>query len=795
MTTTQAKETQTTGLIGAPVKRVEDGRLLRGSAKYIDDLVIPGMTYLAILRSPYGHARIRSIDTTAAERHPGVVAVVTGKDFEHLNPLPCAWQAAGTENFVNTPRALEIDYVTFTGAGVAAVVGETRAAAEDAVGLIEVDWEPLDAVVDVEEATAEGAPQLHENAPGNLVMDWSCGDAEATDRALADAEVVVKQRLVNQRLIPTAMEPRGAIAQYEPSTGEYTVWLTSQAPHVHRLVMTAFVFGIPETKMRCISPQVGGGFGTKIFLYPEYVLVAALAEKTGRPVKWMETRSENYTATTHGRDHVTYLEVGATRDGKITGLKVKTYANLGGVLSTAAPGIPTTLYARLLSGVYRIPNIHCQVLGVYTNTGMVDAYRGAGRPEATYTVERAVDLLARELDMDPVEVRRRNFIPPDAFPYDPAGILGGLQYDSGEYEKALDRALDLIGYDRLREEQARARAEGRYLGIGFSTYVEMCGIAPSAWMGKEGWGAALWESANVRVHLTGKIVVTTGSQSHGQGHETTLAQVVGHELGVPIEDVTVEHSDTQGTPFGYGSYGSRSAAVGATAVFNALQRIKAKAMRIGAHMLEASADDVVYTDGRVHVKGSPETAKTIQEIAGAAALAYDLPPGEEAFLDDTAYFDPPNCTFPFGTHIAVVEVDADTGEVKLVRYVAVDDVGRVINPMIVDGQVHGGIAQGVAQALWEGAVYDEDGQLLTSSMMEYAVPKADFFPPFELDRTVTLTDVNPLGVKGAGETGTIASTPAVVNAVVDALAPLGIKHIDMPLTAERVWRAIEEAKA
>jgi carbon-monoxide dehydrogenase large subunit len=626
-------------------------------------------------------------------------------------------------------------------------------------------------------------------------MDWSCGSLEATDQGLAGADVVVKQRLVNQRLIPTPMEPRGAAADYDPGTGSYTVWMSSQAPHVMRLLMTAFVFGIPETKMRCISPTVGGAFGTKIFLYPEYVLMAALAEKVGRPVKWIESRRENYTATTHGRDHVTYLEVGAKRDGTITALKAKTYANLGGVLSTIAPGIPTTLFGRMLSGCYRIPAIHCQVLGVYTNTGMVDAYRGAGRPEATYTVERAVDLVARELGMDPVAVRRKNFIQPDAFPYDP-GILAGLSYDSGEYEKALDRALEIVGYDDFRAEQAKAREQGRHVGIGFSTYVEICGVAPSAWIGTtgQGWGAGLWESANVRVHLTGKVVVTTGCKPFGQGHETTMAQVVADELGVPLEDVTVEHGDTLGTPFGYGTYGSRSAAVGTVAVYNALQRIKFKARRLAAHMLEADPEDVMFEGGRAFVIGAPDRGKTIQEIAAAAAVGYDLPEGEEPFLDDTAYYDPPNCTFPFGTHIAVVEVDAETGEVKLERYVAVDDVGRVINPLIVDGQVHGGIAQGVAQALWEGAVYDENGQLQSSSLMEYAVPKAEFFPPFELDRTETLTDVNPLGVKGAGETGTIASTPAVVNAVVDALAPLGIAHIDMPLTPERVWRAIEQAR-
>jgi carbon-monoxide dehydrogenase large subunit len=514
-------------------------------------------------------------------------------------------------------------------------------------------------------------------------------------------------------------------------------------------------------------------------------------------VKWMETRRENYTATTHGRDHVTQLKIGAKSDGTITALQVDTLANLGGILSTIAPGIPTTLYGRMLSGAYRIPNIHCRVRGVYTNTGMVDAYRGAGRPEATYVIERAVDLVARKLDLDPAEVRRQNFVPNDAFPYEPgSGILNGLAYDTGDYEKPLDRALELVDYAGFREEQRAARGQGRYLGIGLSSFIEICGVAPSAWIGTvgEGWGASMWESANVRVHLTGKVVVTAGTQSHGQGHETTLSQVVASELGMPVDDVTVQHSDTLGTPFGYGSYGSRSAAVGAVAVYHSLQRIKEKARRIGAHMLEADPEDVVFENGQATVKGAPERSKTIQEIAGAAALAYDLPEGEEPFLDDTYYYDPPNCTFPFGTHVAVVEVDGETGEVTLRRYVAVDDVGKVINPLIVDGQARGGIVQGIGQALWEAAVYNEDGQLLTSSMMDYALPKAALFPPIEIDRTETPSDVNPLGVKGAGEAGTIAATPAVVNAVMDALAPLGIEHVDMPLTPERVWRSIQEAR-
>ncbi len=783
-------------MFGSRIKRVEDPRLITGEARYMDDIKLPGMLYAAILRSPYAHARIKNINTQAAARVPGVVGVFTGQDFKDLPPLPCAWQAGGVKNNVNTPRVLEIDRVTFTGAGVAVVVAEDRYTAEDALGLIDVDYEPLPVVIDAEKASQAGAPQIHENAPNNIVMDWNCGNLAGTNKALSEADVVVKQRIINQRLIPNPMEPRGAAAQYLPATGEYTLWVTSQGPHVMRLVMTAFIFNIPETKMRVISPQVGGGFGSKIFMYPEYCLVVALSKKTGRPVKWMETRKENYVATTHGRDHITYLEVGARRDGTITALKVKTYANLGGVLSTVAPGIPTTLYGRMLSGTYRIPNIYCQVLGMYTNTSMVDAYRGAGRPEATYTIERAVDLVARELNLDPVEVRRKNFIPPEAFPYDPAGILAGLKYDSGDYTKTMDKALGMLDYQAFRQEQAEARKQGRYLGVGFSSYVEMCGIAPSSWIGLpgQGWGAGLWESANVRVHLTGKVVVTIGTQSHGQGHETTVSQVVADELGIPMGDIIVQHSDTLGTPFGYGTYGSRSAAVGAVAVYNSLQRIKTKAVKIGAHLLEADPEDVVFEDGKVYVKGSPDRAKTFQEIAGAAALAYSLPPGMEPFLDDTAYYDPPSCTFPFGTHIAVVEVNAETGQVRLLRYIAVDDVGRVINPMIVDGQVHGGIAQGVGQALWEGATYDENGQLLSGTMMDYAIPKAEFFPQFELQRTETPTPVNPLGVKGAGETGTIASTPAVVNAVVDALAPFGVTHLDMPLTPNRVWSVIQRNK-
>ena len=783
--------------IGQAIKRKEDPRLITGQAKYLDDIQLPGMVHAAVLRSPYAHAKINSIDTSEAESLPGVVGVFTGKDFADLNPLPCAWQAGGVNNNANTPRTLEIDKVTFTGAGVAVVVAESRYIAEDALALIHVDYEVLPVVVDAKKATEPGAPQLHENAPNNICMEWSCGDEAATDQALADADVVIKQSLRNQRLIPTPMEPRGAIGVFSPVAEDYTVYMTSQAPHVMRLLMTAFVFGIPENKLRCISPQVGGGFGAKIFLYPEYCMVAAVSKKLGGlPVKWMETRRENYIATTHGRDHVTEFEVAAKNDGTITGLKVETYANLGGTLSTIAGGIPTTLYGRLLSGVYKFPNIYCKVYGTYTNTGMVDAYRGAGRPEASYLVERAIDLVAQKLNMDPAEVRRVNYIPPEAFPYAPASnILNGLKYDSGEYEGALNKALELVDYKNLRQEQAAAREAGRLMGIGFSSYVEICGVAPSAWIGLngEGWGAGLWESANVRVHLTGQVVVTTGSQSHGQGHETTMAQIAADLLGMDVADVRVEHSDTLGTPFGYGTYGSRSAAVGGVAIHNSVQKIIEKAKKIGAHMLEAAPEDVTFEDGKVFVKGSPDKAKTIQEVALAAAVAHDLPEGTEPFLDDTTYYDPPNCTYPFGTHVCIVEVDKDTGHVAIKRYLAVDDVGKKINPLIVDGQIHGGVVQGLAQGLWEGAVYDDNGQLVSGSLMDYALPKAHFLPMIETDSTETPSPVNPLGIKGAGEAGTIASAQAVVNAVVDALAPYGITHLDMPLTSQKVWEAIHSS--
>jgi len=590
------------------------------------------------------------------------------------------------------------------------------------------------------------------------------------------------------------METRGSIGRFDPATQEYTLWTTSQCPHIMRLLLTAFVFGIPEHKMRVVSPNVGGGFGQKIFCYNDMAFTLWASRKLGGPpIKFVEDRSENYKYSTHGRDHITDVELAGTRDGTITGLRIKTYANLGGYISTIGPGIPTTLYGRIATGVYKIPAAHCHVTGVYTNTAMVDAYRGAGRPEASYLIERMVDRFAAEIGLDPAEVRRKNFIQPQDFPYDNG--LGLLPYDSGNYEPALDKALHMAGYADFRAKQAAARQQGKYLGLGISSYVEICGVAPSAWIGLtgEGWGAGLWESANIRVHLTGKVVVTTGSLPHGQGLETTFAQIVADELGVGYDDVLVEHSDTAGTPFGYGTYGSRSAAVGGTAIHKTVTKIKEKAKKLAAHMLEANPDDIVFEDGKAFVKGSPDQAKTIAEIALQASVGYSLPEGMEPFLDETTYYDPPNCTFPFGTHIAVVEVDGDTGAVQLQRYIAVDDCGTIINPLVVDGQIHGGVAQGIAQALYERAVYDDNGQLVSGTLMDYAVPGAQMLPPFETAHTVTPSPVNPMGVKGAGEAGTIASAQAVMNAVIDALAPFGVKHMQMPATPENVWRAMHSS--
>ncbi|HEU4784283.1 MAG TPA: molybdopterin cofactor-binding domain-containing protein, partial [Ktedonobacterales bacterium] len=670
------------------------------------------------------------------------------------------------------------------------VVAETPAIARDARDLIDVNYEPLPVVTETEKALAGGAPQLHDEAPGNQAFHWSFANGDA-DGAINNAEVVVRHRFVQQRLIPNAMEPRGALASWQPGADELTLYNTTQNPHIVRFLCSV-TNNIPENKIRVLARDVGGGFGSKIPFYGGDALTVFASQVTGRPVKWIEDRRENYLATIHGRDQVTEVELAARRDGTMTGLRVKAYSNMGAYLSTAAPGVPTWLFALIVPGCYTIQDYKCDVWGAFTNTTPTDAYRGAGRPEAAFLIERMTDLLAGELGMDPVDVRRKNFVPADAFPYTSGGTL---TYDSGNYQGTLDKALEMADYNGFRQQQQQTRQQGRYQGIGLSTYVEVCGLAPSPAAGAMGFQGGLWEPATVRMLATGKVVVLTGTNPHGQGEETTFAQLVADQLGVAVEDVDVVHGDTGAIPMGWGTYGSRSTAVGGTAIFKATQKVIEKAKKVAAHLLEAAPDDIVFDSGTFHVQGSPDKTKTIQEVALMANLAWNMPEGVEPGLEESSFHDPTNFTYPFGAHICTVEVDPDTGEVKILRYVAVDDVGVVVNPMIVDGQVHGGVAQGIGQALYEHAIYDEAGQLITGSMTDYAVPNMTQIPTVETARTETPCPHNLTGIKGVGETGTIASSQAVVNAVVDALSPLGIKHIDMPLTPERVWKAMQAAKS
>jgi carbon-monoxide dehydrogenase large subunit len=780
-------------IIGAAVKRREDPALVTGAGKYTDDLTLPDMAYAAIVRSPHAHARIRRIDTTRAQAAPGVLAVFTAADVKAAGlpgVVPTAWLHPG----IKTPAhpILASDVVRCVGDAVAVVVADDRYRAADAADLVEVDYEPLPAVVDAEAAAAPGAPLVHADAPGNVSFEWELGDRAKTDAAFASAARRVELSLRNNRLLPHAIEPRSALASWDAHTGTLTLRMTSQNPHVHRLLLSLASLGLPEHRIRVIAPEVGGGFGSKIHHYPDEAITAFCAMQLGRPVKWTATRTEANQTDAHGRDHVTRAELALDEHGRILGLRVHTFAAMGAYLSTFAPAVPTYLYGTLLSGQYDIPAIHVKVVATFTHTAPVDAVRGAGRPEATFIVERLMDAAARALDLDPAEIRRRNFVPPDRFPYQTAVAV---QYDSGNYRPALDKALELVGYADLRADQARRRREGgRLLGIGLSTYIEACGLAPSQVVGALGAQAGLWESAKVRVHPTGSITVFTGTSAHGQGHETTFAQIVADRLAVPLEKIAVVHGDTDQVPFGMGTYGSRSAAVGGSAIAVSADKILAKCRRIAAHLLEAAEEDVVFEAGAFHVRGAPSKRRTFGDVVLQAYLAHNLPPGVEPGLEATTFYDPSNFTFPFGAHVAVVEVDAETGEVTLARYVAVDDCGTVINPMIVDGQIHGGIAFGVGQALFEQVIYDESGQLVTATNMDYAVPRAHHLPAFETARTVTPCPHNPLGVKGIGEAGTIASPAAVANAVVDALAPFGIAHLDMPLTPEKVWRAIQAAR-
>jgi len=780
----------TTRVFGSGIRRREDPRLITGTARYTDDITLPGMVQAAILRSPHAHAKIRRIDTSAAAKAPGVLGVFTAADIEgHLKPVPCLWLVPGTDLKIGSYWPLAKDVVRYVGDAVAVVVAETTYQAYDALALIDVDYEPLGASVDPQKAAAEGAPQIHADIPGNQAFHWTVKGGDV-DAAFKSAEVVVKDRIIQQRLIPTAMETRSALAQYLQATGELTLWNTTQNPHIARFACSV-VTGIPEDKLRVIAPEVGGGFGSKIAQYPADFITVFCSKKLGVPVKWTETRRENYQATTHGRDHVQEVELAATRDGRILGLRCKVWAGMGAYLSTAAPGIPTILHGLMLSGPYNVPAVHEDVYGIYTNTTPVEAYRGAGRPEATFMLERLIDKLAHQIGMDPVEVRRKNLLPPFA---DGCTVVTGLSYDSGNYEGVLKLALDRVGYSNLRAEQERLRKERTYLGIGVATYVEICGLGPSQVAGAVGFQGGLWESCIVRFHPSGKVNVFIGASPHGQGEETTFAQVVSDELGVDPNDVKVVHGDTDQTPMGWGTYGSRTTAVGGAALAVATRKIKEKAKLLAAHLLEAAPEDIDYKDGKFFVKGSPDHFKTIQDIALMANVAWNMPAGMEAGLEATSFYDPPNFSYPFGAHVAVVEVDADTGQVTLKRYVAVDDCGPQINPVIVEGQVHGGVVQGVGQALWEECVYDDSGQLVTSSLVDYAVPRADVLPDIEVLSTVTPSPHHPLGVKGIGEAGTIASTAAVYNAVIDALQPFGVQTLRMPMTPERVWRAINAGR-
>ncbi|MDX1501451.1 MAG: molybdopterin cofactor-binding domain-containing protein [Thermoanaerobaculia bacterium] len=780
-------------MIGSSIKRREDPALVTGKGKYTDDLALPGMAHAAIVRSPYAHATVGGVDVSAAAAAPGVAAVYTGADVEASDiggVVPVGWLLPG----IKTPAhpILATERVRYVGDAVAVVVAESAAAAADAAERVQVEYEPLPAVTDPRGAADEGAPQVHDEAPGNVAFDWELGDRAATDAAFEGAALTVKADLRNNRLIPHAVEPRACLADWDGTRGEHTLRMTTQNPHLHRLLMTIASLGLPEHKIRVIAPEVGGGFGSKIHHYPDEAITAFCSMQLGRPVKWTATRSETNLTDAHGRDHRSLAEMALDAEGRIVGVRVVTHAAMGAYLSTFAPAVPTYLYGTLLSGQYDIPAIWVRTVGTFTTTCPVDAYRGAGRPEATYVIERLIDLAAAEAGLDPAEMRRRNFIPADAFPYQ---TQVALAYDSGNYEPALDRALELADYAGLRREQQRRRVEGgKLLGIGLSSYIEACGIAPSAVVGSLGAQAGLWESAKVRVHPSGSVTAYVGTSSHGQGHQTTFAQIVADTLGIDIDQVDVIEGDTREVQFGMGTYGSRSLAVGGSALARSLDKVIAKGKKIAAHLLEAADEDMEFEDGSFFVRGAPSKARAWGEVALQAYLAHDYPEGLEPGLEETSFYDPANFTYPFGTHVAVVEIDPETGEVELVGYTAVDDCGNQINPMIVAGQIHGGIAQGVGQALWENAVYDENGQLLTATLLDYALPRAHKLVSYRLDHTVTPCPHNPLGVKGVGEAGTIASPAAVANAVVDALRPYGVRHLDMPLTPERIWRALRNGE-
>ena len=779
-------------LIGARIPRKEDYRFLTGAGQYTDDVTLPGQTHAAFVRSPHAHARIKSVNTAMARTAPGVLAVYTGDDVAaaKLGGLPCGWLITD----VNGQPMKEPPYpvlaqgkVRFAGERVAVVIAETLAQARDAAEMVEVDYEPLPAVVDGAKARAKGAPALHDIAPDNTCYVWALGDKSAVDAAFAKAAHVTRLDFVNNRLIPNAIEPRAANGMYSRADDSYTLYVASQNPHVERLLMTAFVMGLPEHKVRVVAGDVGGGFGSKIYLYAEDVVVTWAAKQLNRPVKWTAERSESYLSDAHGRDHTTTAELALDKDGKFLAMRVKTIANVGAYLSTFASCVPTILYATLLAGQYTTPLIHCEVTAVFTNTSPVDAYRGAGRPEATYVVERLVETAARELKLDPAEIRRRNFI--RSFPYQtPVALL----YDTGNYDATLDAAVKMADVAGFAARKAESAKRGKLRGLGYACYIEACGIAPSAVAGSLGARAGLFEAGEIRVHPTGSVTVFTGSHSHGQGHETSFAQVVADRLGMPIENVDIVHGDTSKVLFGMGTYGSRSIAVGGTAIMKALDKVIAKGRKIAAHLMEAAEADVEYDRGVYKVAGT-DKKKMFGEVAFAAYVPHNYPHDKlEPGLNENAFYDPSNFTFPAGSYVCEVEVDPETGKVGIEKWVAVDDFGKIINPMIVEGQVHGGLVQGIGQALLEGCQYDATGQLVTGSFMDYSIPRADDLPSFLVDTRETPCTHNPLGVKGCGEAGAIGAPAALMNAITDAL---GIKDLAMPATPQTVWRALQQKKA
>ena len=778
--------------IGQARRRKEDAHLITGRTTWTDNMVLPGMLHLAILRSPMAHATITRVDVSGALSRPGVVAAYSGQDFaETQGVIPCAWPV--TPDMVNPGHpSLAVTQVNHVGEAVAVVVARDKASAQDALEAIDVDYEQLPVVLDMQAAVAEGSQLVHGHTSSNKSYTWvfdsgAAGTGGAIEDSLRDAEVTVTRRFVNQRLIPAFMEPRSTVVQ--PSGDAVTMWSATQIPHILR-TMLALTLGIPEHKVRVIAPDVGGGFGGKLQVTPEEVLCTLIARKLGKPVKYTESRSESLMSAHHGRDQLQDITVTARRDGTVTGLDVHILSDMGAYLRLVSPGVPV-LGAFMYNSIYKFPAYRFTCSGVFTNKTPTDAYRGAGRPEATFAIERIMDELAHELGMDPMDLRRKNWIAHEEFPFT---TVCGLTYDSGNYEAATDKALELIGWDALRAEQAerRERKDPVQLGLGISTFTEMCGLAPSRVLGSLDYAAGGWENASIRVLATGKVEVVTGASAHGQGHETAWSQIVADRIGVPFEDIEVIHGDTQSSPKGLDTYGSRSLVVGGIAIVKAADKVVEKARAIAAHMLEANPDDLDFSGGSFRVKGSPGSAKSIQEIAFAAFSAHDLPDGMEPSLDSDATFDPENFSFPHGTHLCAVDVDTETGRSTIRKYVCVDDIGEVINPLIAEGQVHGGLAQGIAQALYEEAVYDPDGNLTTGTFVDYLVPSAADLPTFVTDRTVSPSTTNPLGVKGVGEAGTIASTPAVVNAIVDALRPWGIHDVQMPCTPERVWRAIHE---